>query len=87
MLQDLIEDVADYAASREFRKHETAWRDDNLARARALLATQQPEPRDEVKPRLVKRHSDMSVLAVFCSAREASAFEKEIRDRTGASHE
>ena len=48
LLQDLIDDVSDYAASREFRASETAWRDDILTRARALLATQQPEPRDEV---------------------------------------
>ncbi|MDN7703309.1 hypothetical protein QZM15_33020 [Burkholderia sp. AU44665] len=48
LLQDLIDDVSDYAASREFRKRETAWRDDILARARALLATQQPEPRSSL---------------------------------------
>ena len=54
-----------------------------LAFCRALLATQQPEPRAEVKPRKVERHSDMSVLVVFCSTREASVFEKEIRARAG----
>ncbi|UEP31574.1 helix-turn-helix domain-containing protein [Burkholderia sp. B21-007] len=44
LLQDLVDDVADYAASRDFRAGEEAWRDDILTRARALLAAQQPEP-------------------------------------------
>lgn len=43
LLQDLIEDVSDYAASREFKPREKAWRDDVIERARALLVpTQQP---------------------------------------------
>ncbi|WP_175806629.1 hypothetical protein [Burkholderia cenocepacia] len=60
----------------------------DFARAieREVLATQQPEPRDEVKPRKVERDSDMSVLVVFCSTREASVFEKEIRARAGEGH-
>ncbi|MBU9656107.1 hypothetical protein [Burkholderia cenocepacia] len=45
LLQDLIDDVSDYAASREFKTREKAWRDDVLARARTLLATPLPEPR------------------------------------------
>ncbi|WP_310629147.1 hypothetical protein [Burkholderia cenocepacia] len=53
----------------------------------ALLATQQPEPRDEVTPLRVERHSDMSVLVVFSSCRQASVFEKEILARAGAAHE
>ncbi|MCO8609682.1 hypothetical protein KGP95_13305 [Burkholderia multivorans] len=53
---------------------------------RELLApTQQPEPRTEVKPVKIERHSDMSVLVVFRSCRQASVFEKEIAARTGAS--
>ncbi|MBR8201655.1 hypothetical protein [Burkholderia vietnamiensis] len=48
LLQDLIDDVSDYAASREFKPREKVWRDDVLARARALLATPLPEPRAEV---------------------------------------
>lgn len=51
--------------------------------AQKVLATQHPEPRAEVKPRKVERHSDMSVLVVFCSTREASVFEKEISARAG----
>ncbi|WP_321944665.1 hypothetical protein [Burkholderia cenocepacia] len=83
LTDDRIKEVVDAI---DFGKMVTA--DDYIyliARAieREVLATQQPEPRDEVKPRLVKRHSDMSVLAVFCSAREASVFEKEIRARAG----
>ncbi|KWN77096.1 hypothetical protein [Burkholderia stagnalis] len=43
LFQDLIDDVCDYAASREFKSREKAWRDDVLARSRALLTlTQQP---------------------------------------------
>ncbi|WP_175994836.1 hypothetical protein [Burkholderia vietnamiensis] len=45
LLQDLIDDVSDYAASREFKPREKVWRDDVLARARDLLATPLPEPR------------------------------------------
>lgn len=52
-------------------------------RARALLATPQPEPRAEVTPLKVERHSDMSVLVVFSSCRQASVFEKETRARSG----
>ncbi|MBR7998307.1 hypothetical protein [Burkholderia vietnamiensis] len=48
LLQDLIDDVSDYAASREFKPREKVWRDDVLARARDLLATPLPEPRAEV---------------------------------------
>ncbi|MBR8030832.1 hypothetical protein [Burkholderia vietnamiensis] len=44
LLQDLIDDVSDYAASREFKPREKVWRDGVLARARALLATPQQEP-------------------------------------------
>ena len=44
-----------------------------------------PEPRAEVMPMKVERHSDMSVLVVFSSCRQASVFEKEIAARTGAS--
>ncbi|MBU9360825.1 hypothetical protein KTE52_31375 [Burkholderia multivorans] len=46
-----------------------------------------PEPRDEVTPLRVERHSDMSVVVVFSSCRQASVFEKEILARTGAAHE
>ncbi|WP_155704422.1 hypothetical protein [Burkholderia cepacia] len=41
LLQDLIDDVSDYAASREFKPREKAWRDDVIERARALLAPTQ----------------------------------------------
>ncbi|HDR9834245.1 TPA: hypothetical protein QDC51_000996 [Burkholderia multivorans] len=51
------------------------------------LAARQPEPRDEVTPLRVERHSDMSVVVVFSSCRQASVFEKEILARTGAAHE
>ena len=57
--------------------------EDAASRIEAILAAQQPEPRAEVKPRKVERDSDMSVLVVFCSTREASVFEKEIRARAG----
>jgi hypothetical protein len=40
LLQDLIDDVADYAVSRTFKDRETTWRSDLLDRARALLARQ-----------------------------------------------
>ncbi|WP_155755023.1 hypothetical protein [Burkholderia pseudomultivorans] len=43
LLHDLVDDVSDYAVSREFKPREKAWRDDVIERARALLApTQQP---------------------------------------------
>jgi hypothetical protein len=64
-----------HAAGEEISQ--AAWRSIEAALA------EQPEPRAEVKPRKVYRHSDMSVLVVFCSAREASVFEKEIRARAG----
>ncbi|KVS07799.1 hypothetical protein [Burkholderia vietnamiensis] len=60
LLQDLFDDVSDYACSREFRAKEKAWRDDLLARVRSLLTTYpgapemfnahpgQSEPRAEV---------------------------------------
>ncbi|WP_241331146.1 hypothetical protein [Burkholderia cenocepacia] len=60
LLQDLFDDVSDYACSREFRAKEKAWRDDLLARVRSLLTAYpgapemfaahpgQPEPRAEV---------------------------------------
>ncbi|WP_217589811.1 hypothetical protein [Burkholderia sp. GbtcB21] len=54
LLQDLIDDVSDYAASREFKPREKVWRDDVLARAHALLATPQPEPRSEVTDEMVE---------------------------------
>jgi hypothetical protein len=40
LLQDLTDDVADYAVSRTFKDRETTWRSDLLDRARALLARQ-----------------------------------------------
>ncbi|WP_176047870.1 hypothetical protein [Burkholderia sp. BCC1644] len=43
----------------------------------------EPEPRAEVTPLKVERHSDMSVLVVFSSCRQASVFEKEIAARAG----
>lgn len=60
LLQDLFDDVSDYACSREFKAKEKAWRDDLLARVRSLLTAYpgapemlnahpvQPEPRAEV---------------------------------------
>ncbi|MDN7892370.1 hypothetical protein QZM93_27545, partial [Burkholderia cepacia] len=66
--------------------HDTPKLIDEALAILAILATQQPEPRDEVKPRKVERDSDMSVLVVFCSTREASVFEKEIRARAGEGH-
>ncbi|MDN7988976.1 hypothetical protein QZM97_02685 [Burkholderia orbicola] len=60
LLQDLFDDVSDYACSREFRAKEKAWHDDLLARVRSLLTAYpgapemvdahpgQPEPRAEV---------------------------------------
>ena len=38
LLQDLIDDVSDYAASREFKERETKWRTELLEKASALLA-------------------------------------------------
>jgi hypothetical protein len=40
LLQDLIDDVADYAVSRTFKDRETTWRSDLLKRADELLARQ-----------------------------------------------
>jgi hypothetical protein len=40
LLQDLIDDVADYAMSRTFKDRETTWRSDLLKRADELLARQ-----------------------------------------------
>ncbi|MDN8102351.1 hypothetical protein [Burkholderia multivorans] len=37
LLQDLFDDVSDYACSREFKAKEKAWRDDLLARVRSIL--------------------------------------------------
>ncbi|MDN8057094.1 hypothetical protein QZN12_27710 [Burkholderia multivorans] len=53
-------------------------------RAQLLLAILTGQPRDEVTPLRVERHSDMSVVVVFSSCRQASVFEKEILARTGA---
>lgn len=61
--------------------------DRDAARAELARATSsqahpgQPEPRAEVKPVKIERHSDMSVLVVFSSCRQASVFEKEIAAR------
>jgi len=63
--------------------HENPTQHTRTALRAALMDEFQPEPRAEVKPRKVERHSDMSVLVVFCSTREASVFEKEIRARAG----
>lgn len=51
------------------------WMPDSVCRGR------QPEPRAEVMPLKVERHSDMSVLVVFNSCRQASVFEREIAVR------
>ncbi|HDR9227852.1 TPA: hypothetical protein QDB19_004103 [Burkholderia vietnamiensis] len=61
LLQDLIDDVSDYAASREFKPREKVWRDDVLARARALLATPLPELRAEVTDEVVPWNRVMSI--------------------------
>ncbi|ABN86024.1 hypothetical protein BH02_3795 [Burkholderia pseudomallei] len=45
-----------------------------------LAPAQQPSV--EVTPLKVERHSDMSVLVVFSSCRQASVFEREIAART-----
>ncbi|MBR8360140.1 hypothetical protein KDW10_22665 [Burkholderia vietnamiensis] len=62
LLQDLFDDVSDYACSREFRAKEKAWRDDLLARVRSLLTAYpgapemlaahpgQPEPKEPSSP-------------------------------------
>ncbi|AIV86368.1 DUF551 domain-containing protein [Burkholderia pseudomallei] len=49
LLQDLIDDVSEYAASREFKPREKAWRDDVIERACALLAPTQ-QPSTEIQP-------------------------------------
>lgn len=41
------------------------------------------QPSGEVTPLKVERHSDMSVLVVFNSCRQASVFEREIAARAG----
>lgn len=61
-----------------------AWGVHMVDRANAAL-NGEPEPRAEVTPMKVERHSDMSVLVVFGSCRQASVFEKEIAARTGTS--
>ncbi|CAJ7720283.1 Uncharacterised protein [Burkholderia pseudomallei] len=50
-------------------------------RGRADTWDGKPEPRAEVMPLKVERHSDMSVLVVFNSCRQASVFEREIAVR------
>jgi hypothetical protein len=42
LLQDLIDDVSDYAVSREFKQRESQWRTQLLESARAALATHAP---------------------------------------------
>jgi hypothetical protein len=42
LLQDLIDDVSDYAVSREFKQRESQWRTQLLESARAALATPAP---------------------------------------------
>ncbi|WP_175773902.1 hypothetical protein [Burkholderia multivorans] len=53
----------------------------NSTASKTVYPLAQPEPRDEVTPLRVERHSDMSVLVVFSSCRQASVFEKEIAAR------
>jgi len=43
LLTDLVDDVCDYAHSREFREHETAWRASVIERTRALLGAEGKE--------------------------------------------
>lgn len=57
-----------------------SWAVRMLDRANAAL-NGEPEPRAEVMPLKVERHSDMSVLVVFNSCRQASVFEREIAVR------
>ncbi|HDR9087157.1 TPA: hypothetical protein QDB10_003070 [Burkholderia vietnamiensis] len=74
LLQDLFDDVSDYACSREFRAKEKAWRDDLLARVRSLLTAYpgapemvaahpgQLEPRAEVTGDLLRRCQELLEL-------------------------
>ncbi|CAJ6175473.1 gp43 [Burkholderia pseudomallei] len=57
-----------------------SWAVRMVDRANAAL-NGEPEPRAEVMPLKVERHSDMSVLVVFNSCRQASVFEREIAVR------
>lgn len=95
LLQDLIDDVSDYAASREFKPREKVWRDDVLARARAILATPQPEMRAEVtgddklcadRYRLLRRGQHWSVINGIGDTLRADELDAAIdAARTGAS--
>lgn len=64
--------------SRNAKEHEF----DLLAFVRAILPSPTQQPSGEVTPLKVERHSDMSVLVVFSSCRQASVFEREIAART-----
>ncbi|CAJ4665652.1 gp43 [Burkholderia pseudomallei] len=57
-----------------------SWAVRMVDRANAAL-NGEPETRAEVMPLKVERHSDMSVLVVFNSCRQASVFEREIAVR------
>lgn len=65
--------------SRNAKEHEL----DLLAFVRAVLPSPTQQPSGEVTPLKVERHSDMSVLVVFNSCRQASVFEREIAARAG----
>ncbi|OMZ07239.1 hypothetical protein AQ857_03500 [Burkholderia pseudomallei] len=65
--------------SRNAKEHEF----DLLAFVRAILPSPTQQPSGEVTPLKVERHSDMSVLVVFNSCRQASVFEREIAARAG----
>ncbi|WP_155640641.1 hypothetical protein [Burkholderia pseudomultivorans] len=85
LLQDLIDDVSDYAASREFKPREKAWRDDVIERARALLApTQQPsgEVTDEPTPDYMTCESrrPFAVNSIRARAEELRGAEKRCRN-------
>jgi hypothetical protein len=80
ILQDLIDDVEDYAASREFKPRETEWRRELLSKARALLAASAPNTRAEpvAKYLVIAMDDDQRGHPVFCA--DENALHSAVRD-------
>lgn len=86
-LSEFLRNHAIYIAAKspevvEHVKQLRAWADALDAMPKSIAQ----QPSGEVTPLKVERHSDMSVLVVFSSCRQASVFEREIAARTQGSN-